>query len=95
MIICKLLLYAIANKRVGLDNKLIANSTCEYVPNSNKEALILSHSKFIFKHFHQKVNEKNQYLPSIYWIPKLNKEFVNIVTSALKLVYKQTEYYTK
>lgn len=54
-------------------NKFIANSTYKYSPNTTNKALILSHSNFILRNLPQKVNEENQCLPSIYWIPKLHR----------------------
>lgn len=46
-------------KELGIGNKLNTNSTYEYLPNTNKEALILSHCNFILKNFEQKRNEEN------------------------------------
>ena len=52
-------------KDLSIDEKLIANSTYEYLPNTKKkkEVLIHSHSKFVLRNFQQNVNEENQCLP--------------------------------
>ena len=50
-------------KDVSIDEKLIANSTYEHLPNTKKEVLIHSHSKLVLRNFQQIVNEENQCLP--------------------------------
>lgn len=49
------------------------NSTYKYLPNTNKETLTLTYLNFILKNFQEEVNEENQCLPSINWIPKVHK----------------------
>lgn len=63
----------VLKKDLGIDNKVKTDSTYEYLPNTIKEVLIHSHSRFILKNFQQKRKEENQFLPEIYWIPKLHK----------------------
>ena len=46
-------------KELGIDNQINASSIYEYLPNTNKEALILSHSKSFLKNIQSKVNEVN------------------------------------
>ena len=58
---------------LGIDNKVKTDSAYEYLPNTVKEVLIHSHSRFILKNFQQKRKEENQFLLDIYWIPKLHK----------------------
>ena len=55
-------------KEFGVENKLNTNSTYEYLPNTNKELLIISHSNLILKKIQQKVNSENQCLSSTSWI---------------------------
>ena len=52
------------NKGLEIDNKSNVNNTYGHLSNTNKEALIHSHSKFILKIFQQKVNEESQGPPS-------------------------------
>ena len=72
-IICKRFYIQVLIKELGIDSQTSTNSTYEYLPNVNKKALIETHSNFLFKNFKLNVDNQNQCLPSIYWIPKLHK----------------------
>lgn len=91
-------------KELGIDNQISADSTYECLPNTNKEALILSHSQAFLKNIPPKVNEVNQCLPSIYWIPKPDTNprkarfIIHVPKSSLKpfsksIIYGQIESY--
>lgn len=62
----------VLRKEFGIDNKLKKNSTYEYLPNTDIKVFILSQSNFILRTFQQKVNKKNQFLASVYWMSILH-----------------------
>ena len=62
-IICKNFYMKVLKNDLGIENKLSPNSTYKYLPNTIKETLMHSHSRFILKNFQQKRKRENQFLP--------------------------------
>ena len=57
-IICKRFCMQVLMKELGIDNKSNTKSTLKYLPNTNKEVLISSHSNFILINFQRKAMKK-------------------------------------